>query len=267
METKRKTLLIGEESAEYGDTAVQTLWSMGFHVVKTKRDGRAILETIEKIHPDIVVMDAILPNLDAIAVMERSKSLQNKPLFLVTSAYENEYLERQVMMSGASYFMRKPFDISILASRMKKLVDSLGRVEMTEPAKPTEPQKEQEKNLELIVTQIMHQLGVPAHIKGYHYLRTAIVSSVTDQTLLQSMTKHLYPSVAEKYSTTPPRVERAIRHAIGVAWDRGDLETIQSLFGYTVNSYKGRPTNSEFIALLTDRLLLNNGNILNLQPV
>lgn len=266
METKRKIVLIGEQSVEDSESAIQLLWATGFHVVKASRDGKAIAETIEKIHPDVVVMDAILPHLDAIAVMERTAFMEEKPLYIITSAYENEYLERQVMMSGASYFMRKPFEFEVLVKRIQKLVENAAvECMVSHISSSTVKKRELDPELEVVVTQLIHQLGVPAHIKGYHYLRTAIVDSVVNQTLLQSMTKHLYPFVAQKHGTTAPRVERAIRHAIEIAWDRGNLDVIQSLFGYTVNSYKGRPTNSEFIAMLADRLILSNGKPLALQ--
>lgn len=185
--------------------------------------------------------------LRALEILSKSKELAHRPLFIITSSYENEFLERQTMEQGASYFMLKPFEISTLGKRI------LGLAEGNRSA------ASQEENLEVVVTEMIHQLGVPAHIKGYHYLRAAILASIDDQSLLDSVTKMLYPTVAKKFDTTSSRVERAIRHAIEIAWDRGDLDTINSFFGYTVNNCKGKPTNSEFIALLTDKLRLKYG--------
>lgn len=191
-------------------------------------------------------MDAILPNLDAMEIITQAQKLEHTPRFIITSAYESTFIERQVMEAGAAYFMLKPFTISVFGNRILSLMNS--RLPIGAHS--------QEDNLELVVTDLIHQLGVPAHIKGYHYLRTAILSSIHDQALLESMTKQLYPIVAKQHSTTPSRVERAIRHAIEIVWERGDLDTINAVFGYTVNNCKGKPTNSELIALLTDKLRL-----------
>ena len=157
------------------------------------------------------------------------------------------------MTAGAAYFMLKPFDVKILGERIKAMlnIDTDISAETVHPRmKPTPA------NLEIIVTDIIHQIGVPAHIKGYHYLREAIICSVNDKEMLESVTKLLYPAVAKKFATTPSRVERAIRHAIEIAWDRGDIDTLNSFFGYTINTGKGKPTNSEFIALITDKIRL-----------
>lgn len=171
------------------------------------------------------------------------------PYFIITSAYDNAFLEKQVVEAGASYFVQRPFDNDMMIDRASKLMNG-------EPVNVVkEPQ-----DMEVVVTDIIHQLGVPAHIKGYHYLRTAILMAIDDKELLESITKLLYPSVAKKYDTTSSRVERAIRHAIEIAWDRGNIETLNSFFGYTVNTCKGKPTNSEFIALITDKLRLQYRN-------
>ena len=234
-------------------TAQNTAWrvpmSCGLSVSTLSPDGKLILDAIHNDQPDVVVIDAILPNMDAIEILEKTRYQERRPHFIITSAYENEFIERQVMENGAAYFMMKPFDISTLGNRIKGLMQ---KQKTTETAI-------QQADLEVIVTDMIHQLGVPAHIKGYHYLRTAILASIQNQALLESVTKMLYPTVAQKYDTTSSRVERAIRHAIEIAWDRGDLDTINSFFGYTVNNCKGKPTNSEFIALLTDKLRLQYG--------
>lgn len=249
MDNRKIKVLIGDDSAEYGVTCANALRSQGLYVVTRRKDGRVLFDAIRNDKPDVVVMDAILPNMDAIEVLEKSQTLEKKPAFIITSAYENEFIERQVMEKGASYFMLKPFDISTLGNRIEGLV----------LRKTSSSGQDGQPDLEVVVTEMIHQLGVPAHIKGYHYLRAAILASIQDQSLMDSVTKMLYPAVAKQFETTSSRVERAIRHAIEIAWDRGDLDTINSFFGYTVNNCKGKPTNSEFIALLTDKLRLQYG--------
>lgn len=249
MDNKKIKVLIGDDSAEYGIACANELRALGLYVVTRHRDGKVILDAIRNDKPDVVVMDAILPNMDAIEILEKSQTFESRPAFIITSAYENEFIERQVMENGAAYFMLKPFDISVLGNRIMSLMAK------NQPAAA----RVKKENLEVVVTEMIHQLGVPAHIKGYHYLRAAILASLEDQALLESVTKMLYPTVAKKFDTTSSRVERAIRHAIEIAWDRGDLDTINSFFGYTVNNCKGKPTNSEFIALLTDKLRLQYG--------
>lgn len=239
MDNKIK-VLIGDDSAEYGIACASALRSMGLYVITRRKDGKALLDAIRNDAPDVVVMDAI-------ELMKKVQTSDCKqPAFIVTSAYDNSFIERQVMENGASYFMLKPFDIDMMGQRILRLVDG-------EPKGTEQPGKE---NLEVVVTEIIHQLGVPAHIKGYHYLRAAILASIDNQELLESVTKMLYPEVARQFDTTASRVERAIRHAIEIAWDRGNLDTLNSFFGYTVNTCKGKPTNSEFIALITDKLRL-----------
>lgn len=249
MDNKKVKVLIGDDSAEYGIACANELRSMGLYVMTRRRDGKVILDAIRNDKPDVVVIDAILPNRDAIEILGESRSLENPPAFIITSAYENEFIERQVMEQGAAYFMLKPFEISVLGNRIIGLT--------TKKSLPA--RQSGQESLEVVVTEMIHQLGVPAHIKGYHYLRAAILASIADQSLLESVTKQLYPTVAKQFDTTSSRVERAIRHAIEIAWDRGDLDTINSFFGYTVNNCKGKPTNSEFIALLTDRMRLQYG--------
>ena len=248
MDNKIK-VLIGDDSAEYGIACASALRSMGLYVITRRKDGKALLDAIRNDAPDVVVMDAILPHMDAIELMKKVQTSDCKqPAFIVTSAYDNSFIERQVMENGASYFMLKPFDIDMMGQRILRLVDG-------EPKGTEQPGKE---NLEVVVTEIIHQLGVPAHIKGYQYLRDAIIMSVNDIEMLNSITKILYPTIAKKYQTTASRVERAIRHAIEVSWNRGKMDTIDALFGYTINNGKGKPTNSEFIALIADKIRLEN---------
>ena len=251
--TNKIKILIGDDSAQYDVFCASSLRAMGFFVITRQKDGLVVYDAIKNELPDIVMVDAVMPSLDAIELIKKvSASGCKKPLFIVTSAYENSFIESQVMNAGASYFMLKPFDVKMLGDRVKAMLDI--DTDITSGA-PT-LQRKGSPNLEIIVTDIIHQIGVPAHIKGYHYLREAIMASVGDKEMLESVTKLLYPAVAKKFSTTPSRVERAIRHAIEIAWDRGDVDTLNSFFGYTINVGKGKPTNSEFIALITDKICL-----------
>ena len=240
--TNKIKILIGDDSAQYGVFCASSLRSMGFFVITRQKDGMVIYDAIKNEQPDIVITDAVMPSLDAIELIKK----------IGASSYENAFIESQVMAAGASYFMLKPFDIKMLGDRIKAMLD----IDTDIGAGSQAVHKKGSPNLEIIVTDIIHQIGVPAHIKGYHYLREAIISCVNDREMLESVTKLLYPSVAKKFSTTPSRVERAIRHAIEIAWDRGDVDTLNSFFGYTINVGKGKPTNSEFIALITDKICL-----------
>ncbi len=243
-------VLIGDDTVDYGITTASTLRNHGLYAITRRKDGAVLLNTITDEKPDVVVIDSVMPHMDAIELMKRVKANTDySPAFIVTSVYDNPFVERQIMELGASYFMLKPIEPAVLAERIIALTG------------PRHTQTEQQKDLEIIVTDIIHQLGVPAHIKGYHYLRAAILASIETPTLLESVTKLLYPTVAQKFDTTSSRVERAIRHAIEIAWDRGDLDTLNSFFGYTVNTCKGKPTNSEFIALITDKLRLQQKNM------
>lgn len=241
-------VLIGDDSVEFGITCASTLRNMGMYAVTRPKDGGVLFETIKNDAPDVVIVDAILPHMDAIELIKKVQALGGgkKPEFIVTSSYDNPFIERQVMQNGAAYFMLKPFDINSLGDRIIALINGTA----------TDAGEGSSEDMEVVVTEVIHQLGVPAHIKGYHYLREAILASLDDSELLESVTKMLYPTVAKKFETTSSRVERAIRHAIEIAWDRGNLDTLNSFFGYTVNTCKGKPTNSEFIALITDKLRL-----------
>ena len=241
---EKKKVLIGDDTVDYGITTASTLRGFGMYAITRRKDGNIILNAILEEKPDVVVIDTVMPHMDAIELMKRVKTEATAfPAFIVTSSFDNPFVERQVMELGARYFMLKPFELSILADRIQTL--------MAQPRRLSNGQ-----DMEIRVTEIIHQLGVPAHIKGYHYLRAAILASLNDAELLESVTKLLYPTVAQKFDTTSSRVERAIRHAIEIAWDRGDLDVLNSYFGYTVNTCKGKPTNSEFIALVTDKLRL-----------
>lgn len=243
MDTERIKVLIGDDTAEDGVRTASKLREMGLFAYTRRKDGNVIFESIRNNCPDVVVIDLTLPNLDAVALMRKvSEHLIRKPAFIIASSINNSFIERQAIENGASYFIVRPYETENLCSVIKSLVRKKDIKECTD--------------MEIIVTDIIQRLGVPAHIKGYHYLRTAILEAVENGGLMDSVTKQLYPSVACKYSTTSSRVERAIRHAITVAWERCDAEVINSFFGCTVDVCRGKPTNSEFIALVTDKLRL-----------
>ncbi len=247
---KQVKVLIGDDSAEYGVSCASVLRAQGMFAYTRPKNGNTVLESIRNDAPDVVVVDAVLPAMDAIELMKKAGAGSGKrPAFIVTSSYDNSFIEQQVMQNGAAYFMLKPFDLNVLGERISLLTSKQPLGSFANRAG---------QDLAITITDIIHQLGVPAHIKGYHYLRCAIVSAYNEPELLESVTKQLYPRVAAQFSTTPSRVERAIRHAIEIAWDRGNLDTLNSFFGYTVNTCKGKPTNSEFIALITDKLRLQN---------
>ena len=236
-------VLIGDDSAETGVSIANRLRERGMYAYTRRKDCAIITESIRNDPPDAAVLDISSQNGDVVAVMKRIREMGGRtPVFIITSDYDNEFIERQVMDNGASRFLLKPYDADDL---YRAIVAALG-----------DKADSFSDDIEVVVTDIIHQLGVPAHIKGYHYLRTAIIHSIEDKELLESVTKLLYPTVASIYDTTSSRVERAIRHAIEIAWDRGNIDTINSFFGYTVDTSKGKPTNSEFIALITDKLRL-----------
>lgn len=228
-------------------------------VVGTAENGVEAYQMIKEKKPDVVLLDVVMPKMDGLGVLDKvhqDKELVKQPAFVMISAIGQEQITEAAIVKGASYFVMKPFDNEILISRIKSLTtkkEYRGNKVLAEEKKVE--QKEQ-FDLEAIVTNIIHDVGVPAHIKGYQYLRDAIILSVEDMEMLHSITKVLYPTIAKKYQTTSSRVERAIRHAIEVAWGRGRMDTLNEMFGYTVSIVKGKPTNSEFIALITDRIRL-----------
>lgn len=245
-------ILIGEEKSEAGSACAGALRNQGFYVISRISDGNVIYEAIKDEAPDVAIIDSSMPNIDAIELLKKiNHSTYKKPLFIVTSAYPNTFVERSVLQAGAALYMLKPFDYSILGDRIHSLLGTNVSDDLSDHASG------KVYSLEIIVTDIIHKIGVPAHIKGYHYLREAIMQCVHNVEMLESITKVLYPTVAKKFSTTSSRVERAIRHAIEIAWDRGDIDTLNTYFGYTINVGKGKPTNSEFIALITDKIRLN----------
>lgn len=231
------------------------------NVVGTAEDGLAALDVIEERQPDVVLLDIIMPKLDGLGVIERMKENMNykkNTAFIVLTAIGNETITEKAFAAGADYYIMKPFDNNMLISRIKQARKNVqGKLVETSVGVVYENKElHKEHNLETDVTNIIHEIGVPAHIKGYQYLRDAIMMSVKDGEMLNSITKMLYPSIAKQHKTTPSRVERAIRHAIEVAWSRGKMDTIDELFGYTVSNGKGKPTNSEFVALIADKIRL-----------
>ncbi len=247
---KHKTVIIADNSEEFCSGLAAALQrAEGFQILATACDGEKALKLITEYRPQILVLDLMLAKKDGIAVLKAMASLQPRPAVLATSTFITEYVAATAAGLGVQYMMLKPCDISAVVERLEELrgADIL-RLPVQRQAGPA--------SIESLVTSIIHEIGVPAHIKGYQYLREAIILAVEDMDVINAITKVLYPQVAKTFQTTPSRVERAIRHAIEVAWDRGDLDTLQKFFGYTVSNTKGKPTNSEFIALIADKLQL-----------
>lgn len=252
MEKKLK-ILISDNSAERGQNYAKTFSAYGMEVFLCEKDGKVLLSKINSLHPDIVLSEAFLPKLDIVGVLDELKTLNFlKPLVVVMAPISNQQIEKQIIEAGADYYFVMPFDVSQMAERIVKLANWR---EVKTPV-ISGNQVYSDTDLELKITDIIHEIGVPAHIKGYHYLREAILICTKNNEAINAVTKLLYPTIAKKYSTTASRVERAIRHAIEVAWDRGDLDVLDSYFGYTIQNNRGKPTNSEFIAMISDRLRL-----------
>lgn len=224
-------------------------------VIGVAFDGRKCIELMDEHDPDILILDIIMPHKDGLAVLQtlREKKANNFPHIIMLTAFGQEEVMRKAVEYGATYFILKPFDFDHLIDKIREINGEEKKLDLMEPSKPARKEKD---NIEAYVTGIMHDIGVPAHIKGYLYLREAITMVYNDIELLGSITKILYPEIAKKYNTTASRVERAIRHAIEVAWNRGNIDSITELFGYTVNVSKAKPTNSEFIAMVADKLRL-----------
>ena len=237
----------------------------GVHVVGKEDNVEAAYHMILETKPDIVLMDVIMPGLDGITVMEKirnNEDFRKPPSFIIVTAAGSENITEDAFSQGANYYIMKPFTKEVILDKVRRLGGKKNPGNKTLPGvRKVQPyvDKEEymEQNLENDVTQMLHEIGIPAHIKGYQYLRDAISISVTDQEMMTSVTKVLYPTIAKSHQTTPSRVERAIRHAIEVAWSRGKMDTIDEIFGYTVSNGKGKPTNSEFIALISDKIRLD----------
>ena len=228
-------------------------------LVGTAKDGEEAYKMIRDKEPDVVLLDIVMPKLDGLGVLEKvnhDTTIKKQPSFVMISAIGQEQITEAAFSRGADYFIMKPFDHEMVLSRIKNIRNMKTASDAKIATAYEKVGSSAEKTLETQVTSIIHEVGVPAHIKGYQYLREAIIMSVNDMDMLNSITKVLYPGIAKRYDTTPSRVERAIRHAIEVAWSRGKMDTIDEMFGYTISNGKGQPTNSEFIALITDRIRL-----------
>ena len=245
-------ILVCNENNEERSRLLQNLATAGFDDCDEARDGDGALESIKRTEYDIVITDLWLSGIDGIALIRAAKKLDiaNSPSFILMSPINKQAILVEACEAGADLCIPKPFDFSALASHIESLIKFRGRDEDEERSAGAAADMESQ------VTKIIHQIGVPAHIKGYQYLRTAILMTIEDNEVINSVTKILYPAVAKKYQTTTSRVERAIRHAIEVAWDRGDVDTLNSYFGYTIQNSRGKPTNSEFIAMIADNMRL-----------
>lgn len=253
---KAVKVLLADDSEHFGKPCAAVMRAHTLDVQVVTKDGREVLSAIEQSRPDVVIMDFFLPHLDAIGVLHgmQKMNLPKNPQVMVMSSFDNPNLEREALLAGADYYFLKPFDADemsdrILALNGKVQIEPLHRHAAPAPSAP-------QSSLEMQVTEIIHQIGVPAHIKGYQYIRDAIIMAINDDDIINAVTKRLYPAVAKKHGTTSSRVERAIRHAIEVAWDRGDVDVLNSYFGYTIHNGRGKPTNSEFIAMISDRFRL-----------
>ncbi len=262
------TVLIADDNQEFTKTLstfINTQEDM--EVVAIAKDGKEAIELITAVSPDVVLLDVIMPHLDGIGVLEELNTLNvgKKPMCIMLSAVGQDKITQKSIMLGAEYYVIKPFDIEVLIKRIREIrLYRPAQIPNNFMLKETKQQYieinqsniKKEENLEALVTNIIHEVGVPAHIKGYQYLREAIMMVINDIEVINQITKSLYPQIAHRFSTTPSRVERAIRHAIEVAWGRGQQSSVENIFGYTISAAKGKPTNSEFIAMIADKLRL-----------
>ncbi|MBQ9458345.1 MAG: sporulation transcription factor Spo0A [Oscillospiraceae bacterium] len=240
------TVVLADANEEFRAVLRESIEKTGeFAVVGIAGDGMTALRLVEEKKPQLLLSEVLLPELDGFGLLDRLAARDEKPkTILISAMYRREIVERAMNMD-VSFFMPKPFETGSLLERMRQVAHE-GETENEDAFQALQRQ----------VTDVIHEVGVPAHIKGYQYVREAIILAVQDMGVINAVTKILYPEVAKRYNTTPSRVERAVRHAIEVAWDRGDLETLQRYFGYTVSNTKGKPTNSEFIAMIADKIRL-----------
>jgi len=256
METKTR-VLIADSSDDFRLAMTELLTAEGdMEVVGSAADGAAAFAAAEREKPDVVLTDVVLPKIDGLGLIKKLSELPKPPGIIVLSSFVSERVMAQCSELRVHYFMAKPCDSSAVIDQIR----NCGGFRDAKPAlylTPTLRQSRSVQNMESLVTDMLHEIGVPAHIKGYQFLRESIMMVAADMDTINSVTKVLYPGVAKKFKTTPSRVERAIRHAIEVAWDRGDIEVLNKFFGYTVSNIKGKPTNSEFIAMIADSLTLS----------
>ena len=257
METKIRVLIA--DPAEDMRALLTDVFSQveDISVVGYASDGLEAVERIGELDPDVVLLELVLPRLDGLGVLRKLSELESDPAVLVLTGFVNAHVVAEAAEQGAAYFISKPCDAADLLERVRQFGQARRQPKSSLLKRSSAPvPAHSETSMESVVTEIIHEIGVPAHIKGYQYLREAIIITINDMDAINAVTKVLYPEVARKFGTTPSRVERAIRHAIEVAWDRGDVETLQKFFGYTVSGIKGKPTNSEFIAMIADNLSL-----------
>ena len=281
------TILIADDNPDFANTVSGYIEEDDdFEIIAIARDGRQAVEMILNTEPDVALLDVIMPHLDGIGVLEQinAAKMKKRPLCIMLSAVGQDKITQRALDLGAEYYAMKPFDIEVLLQRIKDIkrdmqqpqsknnsingyninsmnpnmmMNSYMAREIKTPYIEISPEKKKdEENLEALVTNVIHEVGVPAHIKGYQYLREAIMMVVNNIDIINQITKQLYPDIAVKYHTTPSRVERAIRHAIEVAWNRGQPDVVENIFGYTISAAKGKPTNSEFIVMIADKLRL-----------
>ena len=246
----RTTVIIADNTEEFCSSLSAALQRAdGFQILGTANDGEQAIRLVTEKKPDVLVLDLMLAKKDGLSVLKALSGMDRKPVTLATSRFVTDFVASAAANLGVRYLMVKPCDMSALVERLEEIRGGESQRQTSIPSRS-------QNSIETMVTGIIHEIGVPAHIKGYQYLREAIIIAVNDMDVINAITKVLYPQVAKTFQTTPSRVERAIRHAIEVAWDRGDLDTLQRFFGYTVSNTKGKPTNSEFIALIADKLQL-----------
>lgn len=273
MEDKKITVVIADDNKEFCSILNDYLLNQkDIVVIGVAKDGREALELVKEKKPDLLVLDIIMPHLDGLGVLEKLNTMEllKFPRVIILSAVGQDKITQQAIALGADYYTVKPFDMEVFTKRIREMFSNLtgeqaAKQSLSKCGYSSSILSSSDINhnnepidLETEITNIIHEVGVPAHIKGYMYLREAITMVVGDMELLSAVTKELYPAIAKKYNTTASRVERAIRHAIEVAWGRGQLEAIQTLFGYTIHNEKGKPTNSEFIAIIADKLRIKN---------
>lgn len=253
------TNLLSEYISEQNDMVVTGIAYNGEEVLRLLEEAREL--------PDVLILDIIMPHLDGLGVLERLREMNLSPMpkIIMLTAFGQENITQKAVQLGASYYILKPFDMEILANRIRQLVSNSTVISSSSSFSSSSSISKSNvvpiakgKNLDANITSIIHEIGVPAHIKGYQYLREAITIVYNNIEILGAITKTLYPAIAEKFKTTPSRVERAIRHAIEVAWTRGNIDSISHLFGYTINISKSKPTNSEFIAMVADKLRIEH---------
>lgn len=247
----RVKILIADGNEEFCGHLKRALeQSAGYEVVGIAGDGEQALALLSAQEPDVLVLDLLLAKIDGVSILKQAHNMDKAPVALVLSGFMTEFVGSMAVSLGVQYFMAKPCDFELVAERIREIV-------AVDRQSKSAAQKKGEVNIEAMVTSIIHEIGVPAHIKGYQFLRDAILLAVSDHDYINAVTKRLYPEIAKRNATTASRVERAIRHAIEVAWDRGDVDTLNSYFGYTIHNLRGKPTNSEFIAMISDKIRLD----------